>query len=65
MLNRKIKFQNVMFFGLKNIINSLIRDQQTFSVIGQIVNILCFQGHMLSVTQLCHDSIKVAIEKNV
>ena len=36
--------------------------QQTFSIKEQVVNILCFAGHMVSVTtiQLCHGSTKAA-----
>lgn len=40
------------------------RDQQTFPVKGQIVNILGLTDHMVSVTgtQLCYDSIAAAID---
>ena len=38
------------------------RGWRVFYVMGQIVNILDFEGHVVSVTRLCHCNIKATID---
>lgn len=47
--------------------NGLIQGWQTFSIKSQIINILGFSSHMISVAtmQLCHCKVKAAIGKQM